>query len=75
MVINFITFLGAYSASSLQSSTSFKHYDFETDNSTVKEIVQKINLILELRSSFSRKEYLAAKERKQYRKKNYSASK
>ncbi|KAK4881156.1 hypothetical protein RN001_004475 [Aquatica leii] len=52
----------------LQTSTSFKHYDFEADHNTAEEIVQKINLILELRSSGSRKEYLASRERKQKRK-------
>lgn len=67
---------GAFAHSpSLQSSTSFKHYDFEADHSTAEEIVQKINLILELRSSASRKEYLAAKERKQYRKKGFNLGK
>lgn len=60
---------------SLQTSASFKHYDFEADHSVAEEIVQKINLILELRSSASRKEYLAAKERKQYKKKNFSLGK
>ncbi|KAF5299340.1 hypothetical protein FQA39_LY02513 [Lamprigera yunnana] len=51
----------------LQTSTSFKHYDFEADHNTAEEIVQKINLILELRSSASRKEYIASRERKQRR--------
>lgn len=55
----------------LQSSASFKHYDFEADHCTAEEVVQKINLILDLRSSASRKEYLAAKERKQYRRKGF----
>ena len=52
----------------VNTSASFKHYDFEADQSTAKEIVQKINLILKLRSSSSRKEYIAAKERKQKKK-------
>ncbi|KAK5649002.1 hypothetical protein RI129_003894 [Pyrocoelia pectoralis] len=56
----------------LQTSTSFKHYDFEADHNTAEEIVQKINLILELRSSGSRKEYLASKERKQRRRSFHS---
>lgn len=60
---------------SLQTSASFKHYDFEADHSVSEEIVQKINLILELRSSASRKEYLAVKERKQYKKKSFSIGK
>ncbi|KAF5279531.1 hypothetical protein FQR65_LT03353 [Abscondita terminalis] len=56
----------------LQTSTSFKHYDFEADHNTAEEIVQKINLILELRSSGSRKEYLASRERKQRRRSFHS---
>lgn len=52
--------------------TSFKHYDFECDLPTAEEIVQKINLILELRSSTSRKEYLAHKDRKISKKHNRS---
>lgn len=64
----------AYSPS-LQTSASFKHYDFEADHSTTEEIVQKINLILELRSSNSRKEYLASKERKQYKRRGFNISK
>lgn len=55
----------------LQTSASFKHYDFETDQNTADEIVQKINLILELRSSASRKEYLTAREKKTNRRKNF----
>lgn len=76
MKISFL--LGGLSASlspTLQSSASFKHYDFEADHNTAEEIVQKINLILVLRSSTSRKEYLAAKERKQYRRKSYTINK
>lgn len=67
---------GSFSYSpSLQASASFKHYDFEADHSIAEEIVQKINLILELRSSVSRKEYLAVKERKQYKKKSFNIGK
>ncbi|CAG9773111.1 unnamed protein product [Ceutorhynchus assimilis] len=51
-------------SSSLQSSSSFKHYDFEADKEVTEEIVQKINLILNLRTSQSRMEYLAIRERK-----------
>ncbi|VEN35508.1 unnamed protein product [Callosobruchus maculatus] len=53
----------------LHSSASFKHYDFESDNKTAQDIVQKIKLILELKSTASREKYIAAKERKN-RKKN-----
>lgn len=55
----------------LQTSASFKHYDFEADQITAHEIVQKINLILELRSSASRKEYLTARDKKVNRKKSF----
>ncbi|XP_055637462.1 stress-activated map kinase-interacting protein 1 [Toxorhynchites rutilus septentrionalis] len=39
----------------------FKHYDIETDPSTAQEIVEKINNILEVRSSPVRREYLASR--------------
>ncbi|XP_019769453.1 stress-activated map kinase-interacting protein 1 isoform X1 [Dendroctonus ponderosae] len=51
-------------SSPLQSSPSFKHYDFEAERNIAEEIVQKINLILELRSGQSRREYLALKDKK-----------
>ncbi|KAJ8961031.1 hypothetical protein NQ314_006013 [Rhamnusium bicolor] len=57
---------------SLQSSTSFKNYDFECDHATAQDIVQKIKLILELRSSASRKQYIATKEKKHYKRKNFN---
>ncbi|KAJ3664755.1 hypothetical protein Zmor_000301 [Zophobas morio] len=53
----------------LQTSASFKSYDFEAEHETAEEIVYKISLILELRSSDTRKEYLAAQERRYYKKK------
>lgn len=65
-------FFAAPTSPSLQTSASFKHYDFEADHEIAEEIVHKINLILKLRSSASRKEYLAAKERKLYRRKSFS---
>lgn len=43
---------------------SFKHYELECELAIAEEIIQKINLILELRSSAGRKEYLAHKEKK-----------
>lgn len=52
---------------------NFKHYDFEADHKIAEEIVQKINLILELRSSICRKEYLALQEKKLYRRKSFTA--
>lgn len=50
---------------------SFKHHDFEAEHRTAEEIVQKINHILELRSSVRRKEYLALRERKSHRKRSF----
>lgn len=40
-------------------SSSFRHYDFITNPVTAAEIVEKINNIIEVRSSTSRREYLA----------------
>lgn len=54
----------------LQTSASFKHYDFEADATTANEIVQKVTQILEVRSSSSRKEYLESLERKKLRRSN-----
>ncbi|XP_058819605.1 stress-activated map kinase-interacting protein 1 [Topomyia yanbarensis] len=47
----------------LQSSQPhvFKHYDIETDLLTAQEIVEKINNILEVRSSPVRREYIASR--------------
>ncbi|XP_043500457.1 target of rapamycin complex 2 subunit MAPKAP1 [Polistes fuscatus] len=56
---------------SLHQSASFKNHDFEAYSVTAEEIVKKINHILELRSSISRKEYLAQKERKAARRKSF----
>ncbi|XP_012531064.1 target of rapamycin complex 2 subunit MAPKAP1 isoform X2 [Monomorium pharaonis] len=56
---------------SLHQSASFKNHDFEADSATAEEIVQKINNILVLHSSQSRKEYLAQKERKAARRKSF----
>lgn len=39
----------------------FKHYDIETDPQSAHEIVEKINNILEVRSSPVRREYLASR--------------
>lgn len=65
----FIFFLAASFSPTLHTSASFKSYDFEADHKTAEEIVHKISLILELRNSDTRKEYLAAQERKYYKKK------
>lgn len=66
--------VGISSSPIMQLSASFKHYDFEAEHHIAEEIVQKINLILDLRSSASRKEYVAARERKLYRKKSFNAN-
>ncbi len=42
----------------------FRHHDFECESQTAKEIVQKINNILELRSNTIKKDYVAYKEKK-----------
>ncbi|GBP27834.1 Target of rapamycin complex 2 subunit MAPKAP1 [Eumeta japonica] len=45
-------------------NTAFKHHDFECDHDTAKEIVEKVNRILELKNSPCRREYKTAKEKK-----------
>lgn len=40
-------------------NSSFRHYDFITNPVTAAEIVEKINNIIDVRSSLSRREYLA----------------
>ncbi|XP_063972241.1 stress-activated map kinase-interacting protein 1 [Diachasmimorpha longicaudata] len=63
--------LSAHSQHSPQT-TAFKTYDFEADVSVAEEIVDKINHLLELRSSGARKEFLQYKERKAARGKSFS---
>ena len=46
------------------SNNDYKHHDFETDARTAKEIISKVNNILEMRSSPVRKEYLSQRTRK-----------
>ena len=48
----------------LGGGQDFKHHDFECDTEVAEEIVQKINNILEMRSSPVRKDYIAHRERK-----------
>lgn len=55
-------------SNSLPSNVSMKHYDFEADNATAEEIVQKMNIILDIRSSTSRKEFIATLEKKKEKK-------
>lgn len=43
---------------------TFKNYDFETDYNTAQEIVEKINNILDVRSSATRRDFLASKEKR-----------
>ncbi|KPI95455.1 Stress-activated map kinase-interacting protein 1 [Papilio xuthus] len=45
-------------------NTTYKCHDFECDHETGKEIVEKINTILDLRNSPCRREYKTAKEKK-----------
>ncbi|XP_060527132.1 stress-activated map kinase-interacting protein 1 [Cylas formicarius] len=51
------------------TSPSFKHFDFEADKDIADEIIEKVKLILELRSSEVKKEYLDAIRRKSFGKK------
>nr|CAD7207334.1 unnamed protein product [Timema douglasi] len=51
--------------------SNFKHHDFETELGRAEEIVRKIGLILDLRSSPIRKEYLALRERKSHRRRSF----
>lgn len=55
---------GMETSSPLQASATFKHYDFEADADKATEIIEKINNILEISASTSRREYLAMKERR-----------
>ncbi|GAB6024899.1 Target of rapamycin complex 2 subunit mapkap1 [Chamberlinius hualienensis] len=50
----------------------YKHHDFESESSVINEIVQKINNILELKTSSVRRDYLAYKERKAQQRKSFS---
>ncbi|CAG5041669.1 unnamed protein product [Parnassius apollo] len=45
-------------------NTTYKFHDFECDHDTAKEIVEKINTILDLRNSPCRREYKTAKDKK-----------
>lgn len=49
---------------SAPASPTFKNYSFETDLKTAQEVVEKITNILEMRSSVTRKEFLAYQEKK-----------
>ncbi|KAG5864466.1 hypothetical protein JTB14_028205 [Gonioctena quinquepunctata] len=55
-----------------QNSSYFKHYDFESDHNTAKYIVHKIKLILDLKSSPIRYEYLASKSKKLNKRKSFN---
>ncbi|XP_077300672.1 SAPK-interacting protein 1 [Arctopsyche grandis] len=46
------------------STTLFKHFDFECGHNVAKDIVEKVNMILELKSSACRREYKAIREKK-----------
>ncbi|KAH8301695.1 hypothetical protein KR059_008919 [Drosophila kikkawai] len=46
------------------SNIRFKHYDFDTDTHTADQIHNKLNCILEMRSSELRREFLLQRERK-----------
>ena len=48
----------------------YKHNDFEADSDVSNEIVSKINNILELRLSPVRKDYVASRASKHFRKRD-----
>ncbi|XP_059060339.1 stress-activated map kinase-interacting protein 1 isoform X1 [Achroia grisella] len=48
----------------IHSSTTYKYHDFECEHDTAKEIVDKINIILDRRNSPCRRDYKIAKEKK-----------
>ncbi|KAG6465087.1 hypothetical protein O3G_MSEX014924 [Manduca sexta] len=61
----------AYSDKNISGNTSFFHpnstykvHDFECEHDMAKEIVEKVNTILDLRNSPCRREYKTAKEKK-----------
>ncbi|XP_068145296.1 stress-activated map kinase-interacting protein 1 [Drosophila tropicalis] len=51
-------------SSFLSSNIRFKHYDFDTDSHMAEQISNKLNCILEMRSSPLRREFLHQRERK-----------
>ncbi|CAG9865287.1 unnamed protein product [Phyllotreta striolata] len=53
------------------STMCFKNYDFESSQTVALDLVQKMKLILELKSSQTREEYLATKEKKLQKKKSF----
>ncbi|XP_048005608.1 stress-activated map kinase-interacting protein 1 [Leguminivora glycinivorella] len=59
------------STSFFHSNTNYKYHDFECDHQTAKEIVEKVNTILEFRNSPCRREYKTAKEKKQQTRRSF----
>ncbi|XP_030063280.1 target of rapamycin complex 2 subunit MAPKAP1 isoform X2 [Microcaecilia unicolor] len=57
------------------SNHDYKHLYFESDSSTVNEIVLKVNYILESRASTARADYFAQKQRKLSRRTSFSLKK
>lgn len=64
---HFNTTTGSSTSSSSSSAPPirFKHYDFETDPTQAQRILNKMNFILDVRSSDTRREFIAAREKKQ----------
>ena len=48
----------------LPSDGGYKHHDLESDLGTAKEIVRKLEYILDFRSSMNRKTYMQQKEKR-----------
>lgn len=64
--LSLMLLLSLFTANSsfFQQNATFKAHDFECDHDTAKEIVEKVNTILDLRNSPCRREYKTAKEKK-----------
>lgn len=63
---------GAAAVVSPAPTSTFKNMDFEGDTKTAEEIVKKINLILHLKCSVYRREYLMLREKKPGRRRSFS---
>ncbi|KAK3087119.1 hypothetical protein FSP39_001919 [Pinctada imbricata] len=57
-----------FSLTYVSDKDQYKHLEFEAESDVAKEIIRKVNSILELRLSPVRKEYVAIKERKMLKK-------
>ncbi|KAI5633461.1 SAPK-interacting protein 1 (Sin1), pleckstrin-like domain-containing protein [Phthorimaea operculella] len=65
------TSTSAGNTSFFNQTATYKVHDFETDHDTAKEIVEKVNTILDLRNSPCRREYKTAKEKKLHTRRSF----